>query len=1472
MHNGLVAGYQRLLPMLVEELCRYPTAFRVAVEHGLIDSAVAFAYLLVKLGVGHLSKDEIAVREFRPDELLTATAAMINHLCAMVEENNIADDSLLNFVVADGTCIIACRYAHPGASQAQPSSGDAVTSQTGGTESPPFTGGEHCGEHLEPTPPAETAQATLYLTTGTQWAVAPHDKSGRYRMLQADKRSRMAIISSEPLTSVKDEWLPIPRDTFVVCTRAFDLEGSGNARKAMATVDVFLVPFGDAAEPSQLAWPEHSLPRDAWGPSLSSLLRVSSQSSLQKANSDSPSSSPRSDAGRGHFRDGKIWSSFDGEEGMEVMTSEHSGIDEAPVLCIAAVPPHGVLAVGCSDGGLRFFSMSETAEREGGPEIRHHTGPIFSLLVSVEQEGAVRTACNDEPRIDDLQVTRPDVLLFSASPNELRMWDVTPLRQTGVGPWPDLVCMFCFKFQPNPGKVLSLTGDVERLFLGFQSGKVLSLKLAQHWAELVPSRRSKDTRDKYRMRTVTFDLGKATISVRSFLSAAADHAAGEDGCRPGRQRMKALYHSITSDLGSPHCGGIHGIAYHRTRQILVTAGSDGLLIFWSRSNPEAPVKGRSDMAKVASWPDTGMPLEMLAERLHRGNDCGKGVPEVGMHKSSSTREPSPGVQSSACHARGPWLASAKYPGGRPILSMVLDQDSEEVFVGDASGRIQVWGLCSAILGAGMKAALGPRLQATVLALQLIPNPCVAATNSRERWLLSGDTDGRICLWDVTRSVLIEAFNGLKVDCASAVCWFAGGEGSSPLQVAFAGSVGGVHIFGGDAKGVLHSMTMHNQTLQGRSVALSRRVNHSDEFALIKAYLQRLVAIPSTFDRPDEKRRAGAWLSDHFEKLIGASVRVCSDGTVLARCGWDPDRPLFVLYSHYDVVPAGDGWSADPWTLQGKDGYLIGRGTTDCKGPILAQMFAVRQLQQELWATAATRMSRQFSGASTDASEKEDFVLTGLDTIQPESTDLSSGLPFNLLFVVDACEEVGSPHLFGAIKEAREHGWLGTSQEAGVDIAQARCGGAPIGLLVSNSTWIDDVHPCICYGMRGLLDVQVCVTTGGSRDIHTAHAGLLPEPFFDLSALLGSLVDASGRIQVPGFASKVQPLAEAERANFEKVVEAVGEVRLQEKLNKSLGFGANTGTLSQCTEQSSDAAQPSSRIAYCALSATEFKHAGVEALKLMWSLPSLSVLSVSSGLPSTCGRLIAKEATAVISVRTVPGQDAVELVQCLQAHLDFEFAKRRSGNLLKVTPLCAFRSWECPIVGPDTALLFRAARRGVQQAWELQHEEDVLAIREGSSIPALTSLQAELGCEAIQVPLGQASDAPHLPDERISEKNLARGVQAIYHTLMNLAELLNDRANVTRIKAEQMRRLNARPSEGLELFCNSDSAPKLPRASALGSTGSPVPPVPPLADVVRRSHYGTSDARRLPETNPWSPRRPVHYMCQSGHCSLCIAKR
>ncbi|CAG8475440.1 4994_t:CDS:10 [Funneliformis caledonium] len=60
------------------------------------------------------------------------------------------------------------------------------------------------------------------------------------------------------------------------------------------------------------------------------------------------------------------------------------------------------------------------------------------------------------------------------------------------------------------------------------------------------------------------------------------------------------------------------------------------------------------------------------------------------------------------------------------------------------------------------------------------------------------------------------------------------------------------------------------------------------------------------------------------------------------------RRLNVLvYGHYDVIDADETkWLTNPFEMIGKDGYLYGRGTTDNKGPMLAAIFAVSELQQE----------------------------------------------------------------------------------------------------------------------------------------------------------------------------------------------------------------------------------------------------------------------------------------------------------------------------------------------------------------------------------------------------------------------------------------------------------------------------------------------------------------------------------------------
>ena len=56
------------------------------------------------------------------------------------------------------------------------------------------------------------------------------------------------------------------------------------------------------------------------------------------------------------------------------------------------------------------------------------------------------------------------------------------------------------------------------------------------------------------------------------------------------------------------------------------------------------------------------------------------------------------------------------------------------------------------------------------------------------------------------------------------------------------------------------------------------------------------------------------------------------------------RPRLLFYGHYDVIPApSEGWTSDPFTLNGRNGYLYGRGATDNKGPIMAVAFAAGEL-------------------------------------------------------------------------------------------------------------------------------------------------------------------------------------------------------------------------------------------------------------------------------------------------------------------------------------------------------------------------------------------------------------------------------------------------------------------------------------------------------------------------------------------------
>ncbi len=87
-----------------------------------------------------------------------------------------------------------------------------------------------------------------------------------------------------------------------------------------------------------------------------------------------------------------------------------------------------------------------------------------------------------------------------------------------------------------------------------------------------------------------------------------------------------------------------------------------------------------------------------------------------------------------------------------------------------------------------------------------------------------------------------------------------------------------------------------------------------------------------------------------------------------------------IIGHLDVVPAGDGWSSDPFTLTERGGALFGRGVADDKGPMLLCLYALKELK-ESGITPSVKF-RLFAGCNEETGWKDVEYLSKV-TALPE---------------------------------------------------------------------------------------------------------------------------------------------------------------------------------------------------------------------------------------------------------------------------------------------------------------------------------------------------------------------------------------------------------------------------------------------------------------------------------------------------------
>ena len=113
----------------------------------------------------------------------------------------------------------------------------------------------------------------------------------------------------------------------------------------------------------------------------------------------------------------------------------------------------------------------------------------------------------------------------------------------------------------------------------------------------------------------------------------------------------------------------------------------------------------------------------------------------------------------------------------------------------------------------------------------------------------------------------------------------------------------------------------------------------------------LVAVDSVEAAPAEGAPYGPGVRAALNKALelaegmGLATHNCEGYIGYAELpGDDPDKYLATI-CHVDVVPAGNGWDGDPFTMREQEGWIIGRGVMDDKGPMVVTLYALKFLKE-----------------------------------------------------------------------------------------------------------------------------------------------------------------------------------------------------------------------------------------------------------------------------------------------------------------------------------------------------------------------------------------------------------------------------------------------------------------------------------------------------------------------------------------------
>lgn len=423
----------------------------------------------------------------------------------------------------------------------------------------------------------------------------------------------------------------------------------------------------------------------------------------------------------------------------------------------------------------------------------------------------------------------------------------------------------------------------------------------------------------------------------------------------------------------------------------------------------------------------------------------------------------------------------------------------------------------------------------------------------------------------------------------------------------------------------------------------------------------LIRIPSISATPEHKADIAACAERWRELLIASGAdeaRIMpSQGNplVYAEKRVDPAAPTVLVYAHYDVMPPEplELWTSDPFQPEVRDGRIWARGADDDKGQAMIQVKAFEYLVRE-----------------------------GL-------------LKHNVKFIFEGEEEIGSPSLNAFLREHRD---------------LLRCDV----ILVSDTSMLAADLPSLTTGLRGLAYWEIAVT-GPNRDLHSGHfGGAVANPINVLCNMLSQVVDANGRITIPGFYDEVEELSKEERDMIAGI--PFDEKRYMDAINVRELAGEE----------------------------------GYSTLERNSCRPSFDVCGIWGGYTGEGAKtVLPSKAYAKVSCRLVPHQRH-EVISSL--FVDYIQAIAPASVRVEVTPMHGGEGYVCPITLPA----YKAAEQGFTEAFGRRP----LAVRRGGSIPIISDFERELGVKTVLMGFGLESNAIHSPNENFPLDIFRRGIEAV----------------------------------------------------------------------------------------------------------------